>query len=145
MKHLFFALSVIISGLSFAQTIETVAPVAPKEGLKFTTLEIVRENIPYDNKDLFEFEFKNVSKLPANIQGVQTSCGCTAAQKPTEATPAGKKDKISVSYDTKRVGPFTKTITITSDVSDPIVLTIKGTVLPQPEVPEVLVPTEIKN
>lgn len=34
-------------------------------------------------------------------------------------------------YDTKRVGAFTKTITITSNVSEPIILTIKGTVLPE--------------
>jgi len=140
MKHLFFAFSLIFSGLTFAQATDATPQV--KEGLKFTTLEIVRENIPYDSKDLFEFEFKNVSKTPATIQNVQTSCGCTAAQKPTEPVPSGKKDKISVSYDTKRVGPFTKTITITSDVSDPIVLTIKGTVLPQPESPVI---EEIKN
>jgi hypothetical protein len=144
MKHFFFAFSLILSGLTFAQVTETATP-APKEGLKFTTLEIVRENIPYDNKDLFEFEFKNVSKQDATIQNVQTSCGCTAAQKPTAPIPAGKKDKISVSYDTKRVGPFTKTITITSDVSDPVVLTIKGTVLPQPEVPMVVAPEPVKN
>jgi hypothetical protein len=144
MKHFFFAFSLILSGLTFAQVTETATP-APKEGLKFTTLEIVRENIPYDNKDLFEFEFKNVSKKDATIQNVQTSCGCTAAQKPTAPIPAGKKDKISVSYDTKRVGPFTKTITITSDVSDPVVLTIKGTVLPQPEVPMVVAPEPVKN
>jgi hypothetical protein len=55
MKHLFFSFSLILSGLSFAQVTETATP-APKVGLKFTTLEIVRENIPYDNKDLFEFE-----------------------------------------------------------------------------------------
>ena len=75
MKHLFFAFSLILSGLIFAQVTETATP-APKVGLKFTTLEIVRENIPYDNKDLFEFEFKNVSKQDATIQNVQTSCGC---------------------------------------------------------------------
>lgn len=144
MKHLFFALSLIFSGLTLAQTTETATP-APKAGLKFTTLEIVRENIPYDSKDLFEFEFKNVSKQDATIQNVQTSCGCTAAQKPTAPIPSGKKDKISVSYNTKRVGPFTKTITITSDVSDPVVLTIKGTVLPQPTTPEVIAPEPVKN
>ena len=128
MKHLFFAFSLILSGLTFAQVTETTTP-APKEGLKFTTLEIVRENIPYDNKDLFEFEFKNVSKQDATIQNVQTSCGCTAAEKPTEPIKKGKKGAIKVTYDTKRVGAFTKTITVFSDGGDPIVLTIKGSVL----------------
>jgi hypothetical protein len=42
----------------------------------------------------------------------------------------GKKSTISVKYDTKRVGQFTKTITVSSNVSEPIILTIKGSVLP---------------
>jgi hypothetical protein len=37
-----------------------------------------------------------------------------------------------VKYDTKRVGQFTKTITVSSNVSEPIILTIKGSVLPEP-------------
>jgi hypothetical protein len=104
--------------------------VESKKGLNFTTLEIVRENIPYGTNDLFEFEFKNESKTPAIIQGVQTSCGCTTANKPEEPVKPGKKSTISVKYDTKRVGQFTKTITVSSNVSEPIILTIKGSVLP---------------
>ncbi|MFY7669214.1 MAG: DUF1573 domain-containing protein [Crocinitomicaceae bacterium] len=130
MKHAFFSFALILTGISFGQNSEKASKTA-KPTLKFTTLEIVRDSIPYDSKDLFIFEFKNNSKKPATIQGVQTSCGCTAAEKPTEAVKPGKKSKISVSYDTKRVGQFTKTITVTSDVSEPIVLTIRGTVLPQ--------------
>ena len=99
------------------------------KGLSFTTLEINRENIPYNSDELFIFEFKNDTKTPATISSVQTSCGCTAAEKPTEPVKPGKKSQISVKYDTKRVGPFTKTITVMSDVSEPIILTIKGTVL----------------
>ncbi len=134
MKQAIFSLALIFSGTIFGQTTEK-SPKPTKQTLKFTTLEIVRDSIPYDSKDLFIFEFKNNSKKPANIQGVQTSCGCTAAEKPTEPVKPGKKSKISVSYDTKRVGQFTKTITVTSDVSEPIVLTIRGTVLPQKEEP----------
>ena len=130
MKHAILSFALIIAGAVFGQKAEKeTKPVKP--ALKFTTLEIVRDSIPYDSKDLFIFEFKNNSKKPATIQNVQTSCGCTAAEKPTEAVKPGKKSKISVSYDTKRVGAFTKTITVTSDVSEPIVLTIRGTVLPQ--------------
>ena len=104
-----------------------------KKGLTFTKLEIVRDAIPYGSEELFSFEFKNHSKTPAIIQGVQTSCGCTTANKPEAPIKPGKKSEISVKYDTKRVGQFTKTITITSNVSEPITLTIRGTVLPEPE------------
>ena len=115
------------------ETAKKEATVKKKKGLTFTTLEINRENIPYGSEDLFIFEFKNDAKTPAIIQGVQTSCGCTAADKPAEPVKPGKKSKISVKYDTKREGNFTKTVTITSNVSEPIILTIKGNVLPKKE------------
>lgn len=96
--------------------------------LQFKTLEIVRDEIPYDSPEQFVFEFKNKGKKPITIQGVSTSCGCTAAEKPSEPIQPRKKSKIVVSYDTKRVGEFIKTITVTSDIAPPVVLTIKGKV-----------------
>ena len=47
------------------------------------------------------------------------------------------KDKIVAKYDTKRVGSFTKSLTVVLKDSDPIVLTIKGTVLPEAKTEEV--------
>ncbi len=131
MKYMVFAL-MFVAGLQASAQETTVKQDEPKkEGIVFTQMEIVRENIPYGTDDTFVFEFKNTAKTPAIIQGVQTSCGCTTAAKPEEPVKPGKKSEISVKYDTKRVGAFTKTITITSNVSDPIILTIRGTVLPE--------------
>ena len=73
MKYALLTLAFLFVGFSQAQK-ET----KPTSGLKFTTLEIVRENIPYDSKDMFVFEFKNVSKKSITVSNVQTSCGCTA-------------------------------------------------------------------
>jgi hypothetical protein len=141
MKVILFALALVLGAQVNAQEVKTETEKkeqvkkekAPKKkkGITFTTLEIVRNEIPYGSEELFVFEFKNESKTPAIIQGVQTSCGCTTAKKPEEPIKPGKKSEISVKYDTKRVGQFTKTITITSNISEPIILTIKGTVLPQ--------------
>jgi hypothetical protein len=135
MKHLFFALALILGfGVSAQETQKKEAPkteATQAKGITFTKLEIDRKDIPYGSEELFVFEFKNDAKIPAIIQGVQTSCGCTAADKPAEPIKPGKKSQISVKYDTKRVGQFTKTITITSNVSEPIILTIKGNVLPE--------------
>lgn len=126
---------------------ETKEEVAPKKAttekqkkgpITFTTLVIDRPEIPYDSQELFIFEFKNTGKTPILIQNVQTSCGCTTAEKPSEPIQPGKKSKISVKYDTKRVGDVHKTITVTTNVGEPIVLTIKGKVLPAP----VVTPTE---
>ena len=104
---------------------------AQKKGLMFSVMEISRQDIPFGSEEVFVFEFKNGSKTPAIIQGVQTSCGCTTAEKPAAPIKPGKKSQIAVKYDTKRVGAFTKTITVTSNVSEPMILKIKGTVLPQ--------------
>jgi hypothetical protein len=104
---------------------------AQKKGLMFSVMEISRQDIPFGSEEVFVFEFKNGSKTPAIIQGVQTSCGCTTAEKPSAPIKPGKKSQIAVKYDTKRVGAFTKTITVTSNVSEPMILKIKGTVLPQ--------------
>lgn len=136
MKFILFTLALILGVQANAQETvkkQTTKKEVVKKGLTFTKLEIVRDEIPFGSEELFVFEFKNDSKTPAIIQGVQTSCGCTTANKPEEPIKPGKKSQISVKYDTKRVGQFTKTITITSNVSEPIILTIKGTVLPQVE------------
>jgi hypothetical protein len=127
----------ILIALLFSQLVLSQISQNPEKSanpiLLFKTLEIERDSIPYGSKDLFVFEFENDSKKPVTIQNVQTSCGCTAAEKPTEPIEPGKKSKISVSYDTTRIGSFTKTITVSSDISDPIVLTIRGSVLPKKE------------
>lgn len=147
--NLFLAVVTIVSSCCvFAQENKTdvnsqTVPVQEKKdaninngkGLVFKKMEIIRENIPFGTDDLFEFEFKNEAKQEAVITNVQTSCGCTTANKPEEPVKPGKSSRISVKYDTKRVGQFTKTITVSSNVSEPIILTIKGSVLPEESKP----------
>jgi len=128
MKHLFCLLSFfVIFGLNAQVSTST----KKTNQLKFDKVEIIRNEIPYDSKELFVFTFVNKSGKPLKITNVQTSCGCTTAEKPENAIPNNKKGKISVSYDTKRVGEFVKTITVSSDQTEPIVLTIRGIVLPE--------------
>ncbi len=102
-----------------------------KSILSFKTLTIERNNIPYGADEEFSFSFKNNGKEPVIVSNVQTSCGCTTAKKPEAPVAPKKKGEISVKYDTKRVGPFVKTITVTTNIGEPITLTIKGTVLPE--------------
>ena len=102
-----------------------------KKILRFDLVEIERKDIPYDSKELFNFKFTNATGETITITNVQTSCGCTTAEKPENPIKKKKSGTISVSYDTKRVGEFVKTITVTSDKAPPVVLTIRGNVLPQ--------------
>lgn len=61
------------------------------------------------------FEFTNVGEEPLIITRVSSSCGCTIPKKPEKPIMPGEKGKIEVSYDTKRLGGFSKNITIFSN------------------------------
>ncbi len=75
------------------------------------------------------FEFTNTGNVPLVISNVRSSCGCTIPKKPEEPIMPGKTGKIEVKYDTNRVGPIRKAITVTSNADTPTkVLKIKGTV-----------------
>ena len=76
------------------------------------------------------FKFTNIGKTPLIISQVKGSCGCTVPTKPEEPIMPGEVGKIKVKYATNRVGPFSKTVTITSNASEQTkVLKIKGRVL----------------
>lgn len=75
------------------------------------------------------FEFTNTGNVPLVISSVKSSCGCTIPKKPEEPIMPGKTGKIEVKYDTNRVGPIRKAITVTSNAETPTkVLKIKGNV-----------------
>jgi len=75
------------------------------------------------------FEFTNTGDAPLVISNVRSSCGCTIPKKPEEPIMPGKVGEIEVKYDTNRVGPIRKAITVTSNADTPTkVLKIKGTV-----------------
>ncbi|MFT6066721.1 MAG: hypothetical protein ACJAYY_002504 [Paraglaciecola sp.] len=61
------------------------------------------------------FVFTNIGDQPLIIKNIQSSCGCTVPKKPEEPIMPGEKGEIKVSYDTKRVGGFSKAITIFSN------------------------------
>ena len=76
------------------------------------------------------FEFTNTGDAPLIISKVSSSCGCTIPKKPKGAILPGKTGEISVKYDTNRVNPIRKTITVISNAETPTVaLKIKGLVV----------------
>jgi hypothetical protein len=73
------------------------------------------------------FVFTNIGDTPLMIQSIKSSCGCTVPKKPEAPIMPGEKGEIKVSYDTKRVGGFSKSITITSNAKNAVkVIKIKG-------------------
>ena len=76
------------------------------------------------------FEFTNTGNAPLVISNVSSSCGCTIPKKPEKPVQPGDTGTIEVKYDTNRVGPIRKTITVMSNAETPtIALKIKGKVL----------------
>lgn len=76
------------------------------------------------------FEFTNTGNAPLIITDVKSSCGCTVPKKPKGPVAPGESSTIEVKYDTNRVGPIRKTVTVYSNADEPIkALKIKGTVL----------------
>ena len=75
------------------------------------------------------FEFKNPGDAPLIITKVSSSCGCTIPKKPEGPILPGATGEIQVKYDTKRVGPIRKAITVLSNADTPtVILKIKGEV-----------------
>lgn len=77
-----------------------------------------------------EFEVTNTGNEPLIISKAKGSCGCTVPSYEKEPIMPGESSTIKVKYDTKRVGPINKSVTITSNATNAPtkVLRIKGTV-----------------
>lgn len=76
------------------------------------------------------FEFTNTGNAPLIITRVTSTCGCTVPKKPEGPILPGQKGEIQVKYDTQRVNPIRKTITVLSNADTPTVaLKIKGEVV----------------
>ncbi len=88
--------------------------------------------IDYASDGSYAFKFTNTGKDPLVITNATGSCGCTVPKWPKEPILKGQSAYINVTYDTKRPGPFTKTVTINSNAkSASKVITIKGVVRSQ--------------
>ncbi|HQV38987.1 MAG: DUF1573 domain-containing protein [Flavobacteriales bacterium] len=76
------------------------------------------------------FVVTNTGDKPLIISNCQGSCGCTVPKCDTAPILPGQTSVVNVHYDTERVGPFTKTVTVTSNATNTPSLTvnIKGVV-----------------
>lgn len=123
MKNLIAILFVsLISFGAFAQ--EKVAKI------EFETKVIDYGTIEKGADGVRTFKFKNTGNAPLIISSVKSTCGCTVPKKPKAPIMPGETGEIEVKYDTKRVNPIRKTITVISNADTPtIALKIKGLVI----------------
>ena len=78
----------------------------------------------------FVFTFKNTGTEPVVITDAQASCGCTKPSFAKEPVAPGQSGQVSATFNAAGMGPFTKTVTVTSNAKTSMVyLTLKGEVV----------------
>ncbi len=92
-----------------------IAIAANAQEFKFTKTTIDYGKITQGSERKRVFEFTNIGDAPLIIKQVVSTCGCAVPKKPEKPIMPGKKGKIEVSYDTSRVGGFSKMFTILSN------------------------------
>jgi hypothetical protein len=132
------------------RTLKSINPANKKMTLLFTTFllgivvtaQIKGAEISVDKdvhdfgtvkqNDLTEcfFSITNTGDEPLVLADVKGSCQCTVPEWPKSDIKPGETAKIKVKYNSSRVGPINKTVTITSNAKDNATMTvrIKGTV-----------------
>ena len=104
--------------------------------IAFETLEHDFGKIKQGGNGTFDFVFKNDGKEPLILSNVRSTCGCTIPTWPKHPIMPGEYEKISVKYDTKRVGPFHKAVHIYSNAKKSnVTLKIRGVVERDPNAP----------
>lgn len=93
--------------------------------ISFETQSLDYGQIAYASDGVRTFIFTNTGDAPLMITNVKSSCGCTIPKKPSGPIAPGEKGEIQVKYDTKRQGPFRKTITVSSNASNQPIVALK--------------------
>lgn len=102
---------------------------AQKAEIEFKEETIDYGTVTKGSDGLRVFHFTNTGDAPLIITDVKSSCGCTIPKKPNGPIAPGESGTIEVKYDTNRVGPIRKTVTVLSNASKSMVpLKIKGEV-----------------
>ena len=129
MKKILLTLGIVLAAFAAnaqAKPANTVTPVA--SATPVSTADIKFEKLVHDygtikqgaNGDC-EFTYTNTGKEPLIINNCQGSCGCTVPSCPKEPILPGKTGVIKVHYDTKRVGPISKSVTVNSNAKSGVV------------------------
>jgi Protein of unknown function (DUF1573) len=113
-----------ISGFSYY----VKSPRFNKIEFAYTTAE--RQNIPHGGDGYFVYPFKNTGNEPLIISSARSSCGCLVTGYPKEPIMPNEWAMIDAVYDSKRTGPFTKTVTVwcNDKNQETITLRVKGSV-----------------
>ena len=98
--------------------------------IKFETEVIDYGTITQNSEGTRLFTFTNSGDAPLIITSVKTTCGCTVPSYSKAPILPGSEGKLEIKYDTKRLGAFTKTVTVMSNAEGGNkILKIKGEIV----------------
>jgi len=139
MKKTILFIVMLVGAISFTNAQVTTPNPAPTTKITFDKLEhdygtLMQDPESGPSGDCV-FKFTNTGTQPLIITSATGSCGCTVPNQSVVNKPfaPGESGELKVHYDVKRIGPFTKNVTIKSNGSaEDIKLTIKGKIEPLP-------------
>lgn len=98
--------------------------------MKFSTEVVDYGTVTQNSEGTRLFTFTNTGDAPLLISKVKTTCGCTVPSYSKAPIMPGETGELNIKYDTKRLGAFTKTITVTSNADGGNkILKIKGNIV----------------
>ena len=98
--------------------------------IKFKTEVVDYGTITQNSDGTRLFTFTNTGDAPLLITNVKTSCGCTVPSYSKAPILPGETGELEIKYDTKKLGAFTKTVTVTSNAEGGNkILKIKGNII----------------
>ncbi|MEX1002949.1 MAG: DUF1573 domain-containing protein [Crocinitomicaceae bacterium] len=129
-------ISLLSAGLIYGQETTNETDAQPNEG---AVIEVDKEvhdygTITQGDDGSCVFTVTNTGKEPLIISLCKASCGCTVPVCPQEPIAPGASAEITVKYNTSKVGPINKSVTITSNATNEArkVVRIKGNVKAKP-------------
>ncbi|MBC2846493.1 DUF1573 domain-containing protein [Winogradskyella flava] len=98
--------------------------------IKFETTVIDYGTVEQNSDGTRLFTFTNEGEAPLLITKVKTTCGCTVPSYSKAPIMPGDSGQLEIKYNTKRVGAFTKTVTVMSNAEGGNkILKIKGNIV----------------
>ncbi|MGB0981888.1 MAG: DUF1573 domain-containing protein [Winogradskyella sp.] len=98
--------------------------------IKFKTEVVDYGTIMQNSDGMRLFTFTNTGDAPLLISKVKTTCGCTVPSYSKTPILPGETGELNIKYNTKRLGAFTKTVTVISNAEGGNkILKIKGTIV----------------
>ena len=128
MKKLFFI--AVLMGCAISTTAQVKENSDILTSISFDSRTIDYGTITKGSDGVRSFVFQNTGLHPLKIYRIYSSCSCDILSQPQQAIAPGDSGEIKVTYDTKKLGPIVKTITVYANIEDKMIpLRLKGKVV----------------